>query len=136
MGDQVVIPLERGSGADVGLAALKLAGDVVKANRQPVPAVPRQKDYSNEVTVAGEELRDYTTRTANGEGTHVHVIQHKEWFEKIKQPPTAEELAAQKKEDRIFAGIMGGLLGGALLLFGGLAVADSRARRKSEQKNG
>ena len=133
MGDDVVIPIERG--ADVGIAALKLAGEVVQANRTPRVEAPRQKSYSNEVTVAGQELRDYTTRTANEEGTHVHVVQHQEWLEKIPQPPTPEEVAQKKKEDKIFAGVMGGLLGGALLLFGGLAVADSRSRRKSAPQN-
>lgn len=127
MGDEsVVVPMiDRGGGTEVGLAAIKLAGEVVSANRPPRVEQPREKSYASEVTVPGEELRDYTTRSTNDEGTVVHVVQHKEWFEKVPQPPTAEELAQRKKENRIIAG----LIGGALLLLGGFAVVENKRSR-------
>lgn len=134
MGDEsVVVPMiDRGNGAEVGLAAIELAGKVVQANRAPRVEQPRERNYSSEVSVPGEELRDYTTRSANAEGTVVHVVQHKEWFEKIPQPPTPEEIAARKKENRILLGVMAGLGTGALCLFGWLSLNEKRSRRGTE----
>lgn len=75
-------------------------------------------------------MEDYTKRTPNAEGTHVHIVQHKEWVEKIRQPPTAEEIAQRRKDNKIIAGIFGGLVGLGVLAFGGLIYADEKKRRK------
>lgn len=58
-------------------------------------------EFIREEVVVGVELQNYTKRTPNEDGTHVVVITHEEHIEKIKQPPTPEEVA-QAREDRRF----------------------------------
>lgn len=125
-------------GQDVALAGIKLASQVVQnKNRQSsvVTPIDRPKEFHTDVALPGMKLEDYTKRVPSEDGLTVHIVQHKEWLEKIPQPPTPQEIAEakaqRKKENRIVAGV----LTGAALLFGGFIFYDVRQRRNTVEVN-
>lgn len=130
--------------ADTINATLRLV-ETIAAKTTPPPApkevapLPLKKirpEFHKEPFVAGRALSDYTTRTPDDEGTYVHVVEHKEWIEKIKQPLTPEEKAEleaqrerQRQEDKErrafnakvflgFVGIVAGVAVGGVILAG------------------
>lgn len=76
--------------------------------------------YHKENSIVGVDLQDYTTREPSEDGTYVKVIVHKERIELIEQPPTPEEIA-QRKEDqkqalKLFAIVAGGAVASVVVL--------------------
>lgn len=84
------------------------------------------EEYHRDASVPGIELRDYIHRVPSDDGTYVRITEHREWIEKVKQPPTPEEIAArrerQKKDDKIVLGCLGLLAVG----FGAFVYFDSK----------
>ena len=84
----------------LGTKALATIGEVVKKkpedDKKNVIRIPNE--YIKEVVVPGEALNNYSDRETNEAGTHVRVVEHKEWWEKVPQPPvplTSEEMALE-----------------------------------------
>lgn len=109
-------------------------GDLPKAAPKfPEPKVEFPKFHAQE-TVPGIQLDNYTRREPSEDGQYVLITTHAERIEKIKQPPTPEEIAEAKaekakqaKKDKIFNAVAAGF---GLLFLGGLGFA----AYKDEQK--
>lgn len=88
-------------------------------------------EFHQENAVLGLSLENYVRRTPNEDGTHVVMIEHKEWIEKIKKPLTPEEKAEKaeaaklkaKNEARIAFGVGLAVVAG----IGGLVYFDWRS---------
>jgi hypothetical protein len=84
---------------------------------RPRTPSPARKSFHDEAIVVGTTLDNYRSREPTEDGLHVKIIEHSEWFEKVKQPPTPEEIAQRKAEDKkanIIAGVVGVTVLGAL----------------------
>lgn len=100
------------------------------------PSQPGQSvfhKYHQEEAVPGVELQNYTKRVPSEDGTYVIVTTHQEKIEKIKQPPTPEEIAQRKKQDRIAGGILAGV-GLAFFSFIGWAIYKDEQRLRAERE--
>lgn len=102
----------------------------------PTPPQPvvRHK-YHQEEAVPGVELNNYTKRVPSEDGTFVIVTTHEEKIEKVKQPPTPEEIAERKKQDRIALSILGGL-GVVFFGFVGWMAHQDEKRLRQERELG
>jgi hypothetical protein len=83
---------------------------------------PRPKKYTSEEVVAGVVLENYVKRTPSEDGQYVTVVRHSEKIELIPQPPTPEEIAARKEQDKMFIKVFAGI-GVAFFGFIGLMTA-------------
>jgi hypothetical protein len=97
--------------------------------RIPEPSRIHPK-YHQEEAVVGVPLESYTKREPSDDGTYVKITSHSERIEKIKQPPTPEEKAAQQKQERIAAGVVGGIVLGFVGLVGWLSWLDSKEPKR------
>lgn len=94
----------------------------------PEPAAPQ---YHKENSVVGVTLNDYTDREPSEDGTYVKVVVHKERIELIEQPPTPEELAQRKEDQKQALKLAAVLAGGAVatvLVLGAADVLKAKAR--------
>lgn len=105
-------------------------GAPILGRRYDVDAPPTPK-YYDEDFAPGVELNNYLKRTPSSDETYVVVVDHSEHVEKIRQPPTPEEIAEKKEADnrrlKILAGT-GAFLLGVLSLF---AWSESKRPRQS-----
>lgn len=111
---------------------------------RPVPTVrsePREghTEFHSEVAIPGVDLNNYTKKTPSEDGKYVTIVQHQEWIEKIKQPPTPEEIAeakaeaeARKKADRIVGAVVGTIFLGFFGLVGIATWQDEKKRKAVE----
>lgn len=116
----------------------RLATDLLRAGTKlinPPTTSPRpQQDptapkFHKENAVVGIDLQDYTAREPSEDGKYVKVTIHKERIELIEQPPTAEEIEAQKEQRRLNVVVGAVVATGLLGLAGILQVLDRRAVR-------
>lgn len=119
----------------------KLAGDLINAGSKlltntqfpdRLATEPSAPKFHKENVVTGETLNDYTDRIASEDGTYVKVIVHKERIDLIEQPPTPEELAQRKDDQKNALKLTAILAGGAVATVVVLGAADViKARLRS-----
>lgn len=97
-------------------------------------SVPVSKVIPTEI-VPGVKLNNYTNReTLEDNDTHVLVVEHKEYLEKIQKPvppPTPEEVAAEKEERREYRKLVAKLWAGVAaigVVVGGTIVVVDRVK--------
>lgn len=89
-----------------------------------------------EEALMGVTLRNYTTREVlEDHPTHVLVTKHTEKLEKLPQPPTPEELKAQKRAEKIAAGVLITIVGGFLGLVGYAVYKDEQSMRRTTEND-
>jgi len=97
---------------------------------RPVAPPPPSPKYHQEEAVVGEPLENYTKRVPSDDGTYVKVTTHTERIEKIKQPPTPEEQAAQAKRDAIALGIFGSIVTAVVGIVGYAIYKDEQSQKR------
>ncbi len=97
---------------------------------RPVTSFPK---FHQEEAIAGVPLENYTKRVPSEDGTYVMITTHTERIEKIKQPLTPEEKAAQEKQAKIALAVVGAIGSGFIGLVGWLAWLDSREPKRHLQ---
>lgn len=98
-----------------------------------VPPVITSRFHAEE-TAPGVELNNYTKRTPSEDGTYVMVVTHTERIEKIKQPPTPEEIAERKRQDKIMGMILGGMALAFFGFIGTMVYIDEKTRQREEDQ--
>lgn len=96
------------------------------------PSEPRA-NFTEEEVEPGVVLQSYTKRSPSEDGTYVVVTTHNERIERVPQPPTPEELAAQAKSERIAMLVVGGMVASFLGLVGWLAYQDEKKSREERR---
>jgi hypothetical protein len=81
----------------------------------------------------GEELTSYRNERHSPDGTYVVVTNHTETIRMVPQPPTPEELEAQRKSERTAALLIGGIMAGFLALVGWAVWTDERSYRSKPE---
>jgi hypothetical protein len=89
-----------------------------------------------EAFAKGEELHNYTTRKISEDGTYAIVTTHSEKVEHIPQPPTPEEIAAQKKAERIAMAVVGSIIVGVLGIAGWASYKEEQNYRRNTELEG
>lgn len=90
-------------------------------------------EYHMEAAHPGVELNSYSKRTASEDGKYVVIVEHKEKMELIKQPPTPEELAHQRKIETIGMYLLGGVLVVGGVLFGWALYEQDKEYRRQQR---
>lgn len=102
----------------------------ININTSPRPAevssTPTRGRYHTDVVIPGITLDDYTRRVPDEEGLYVLVTQHKEWLEEIKQPPTPQEIAQKKADERAALKVLGWVAASVVGVFGALIYLDGK----------
>lgn len=106
--------------------------DISRIIPAPEPIQRQTPEYTQEPTVAGVELNNYTKRVPNDEGTYVFVTVHEERIELIRQPPTPEELEAKRKLERTALRTLG-VVGVVFIGFLGWAVRQDAKRDRGAE---
>lgn len=95
-------------------------------------AAQESSPIHTEGAAPGVALDNYRRVVASDDGTYVTVTNHTERIEYVPQPPTPEEVAQQKKSERLAMMISGGI--GALFLgvIGWVIYQDEKSSRRVE----
>jgi len=94
----------------------------------------RTKPVCEEETLPGVELKNYTSRKQLDNGTHVKVIEHHEFLEKVPvpiAPPTPEELEKQREEKHFIAKLWAGVAAVAIVAVGTVVIVERSQARKT-----
>lgn len=110
----------------------------------PSEARALHNQYSNErpepnygeAFAKGEELHNYTSRKISEDGTYAIVTTHTEKVVSIPQPPTPEEIAAQKKAERIGLAIVGTLAAGFLGVMAWISYKEEQNYKRNTELEG
>ena len=86
-----------------------------------------------ESVAKGVELHNYTSRQISEDGTYAIVTTHTERVEDIPQPPTPEEIAAQKRSERIASAIVGSVVIGFVAIFGWVAYKEEKNYQRNTE---
>ena len=100
---------------------------------EPRPTTGYEWPDTGEAHAKGEELHNYTTRKISEDGKYAIVTKHTEKIESIPQPPTPEEIAAQKKAEKIALAIVGTLAAGFIGIVGWVTYKDEQNYRRNTQ---
>ena len=93
----------------------------------------RTKPVCEEETLPGVELKNYTSRKQLDNGTHVKVIEHHEFLEKVPVPPmpkSAEEIAQEREDKRFMAKLWAGVASVAVVVVGTVIIVERSQSRK------
>lgn len=103
-----------------------------EAPRHAMSETPVGPPIHNEGTAPGAQLRNYVNKNVSEDGTYVTIVTHSERIELVPQPLTPEEIAQQKKTERvglIVAGTLGALFLGVM---GWVVYQDEKSFREEE----
>ena len=94
-----------------------------------------RRPVCEEETLPGVELKNYTSRKQLDNGTHVKVIEHHEFLEKVPvpiAPPTPEEIAQEREEKRFVAKLWAGVASVAIVVVGTVVIVERTQARKPQ----
>jgi hypothetical protein len=106
-----------------------LERDRLRYTQRPSKALPSVTPSPTEEYLPNVKLNNYVNREIV-EDTHVLVVEHKEYLEKLAVPPTDEELAQAREEKKFLAKIWAGVAAISVVVVGTTIVIVERSNRK------
>lgn len=96
---------------------------------EPVASGP---PVHTEGTAPGAQLRNYVNKNVSEDGTYVTIVTHSERIEMVPQPLTPEEIAQQKKTERIGIIVAGVIATAFFGVMGWVIYQDEKSFRDEE----
>jgi len=97
---------------------------------RPTPPLRLEMPIASDEIPEGRELHSYTRKEPIDDGKYILVTKHSEHLEKVQQPLTPEEKAAQARETKIILSVLGTIAAGFFGLVGYTVYKDEQAYKK------